>query len=255
MQITNKALNSTRYIICLLGLLLLAGCQSTSPDNTSNSNSVGDLLKQNELVKQQREQAQQQILDYAKADKDYKTLVSQFTQGDVTNDDYDALIRIYPLTSAYNPYGGIEVQQKEIAFAAMEQKDWNTCLQATNTILDINFTSLTGHFGAMMCHFESGNRDLGEYHNAILDGFIDAIWRSGDGRTSATAFYITSTNDLYAFVQLHGFMATGQSLVYYQQKPIDAIDIKNPETMEESVWYFDVTAQFRRGIIDDLEAR
>jgi hypothetical protein len=107
----------------------------------------------------------------------------------------------------------------------------------------------------MICYFESGQQENGEYHNVILDGFMDAIWRSGDGSTPATAFYITSTNDLYAFVQLNGMIAIGQSLVYFEQRPMNAIKVEDPQTKQESIWYFDVTAQFRRGIFDDIESR
>ena len=89
----------------------------------------------------------------------------------------------------------------------------------------------------------------------MLDGFMGAIWRSGDGQTPATAFYITSTNDLYAFVQLNGMMATGQSIVYFEQRPIEAIKVEDPQSKLETTWYFDVTAQFRRGIFDDIESR
>jgi hypothetical protein len=258
---------SPKALLCTMTftmVALLSACQSTSTTTTRNqpvsvepspTQSIGELLQQNEDVRQQRLQAQQQILNYAKAEKDYQALLGKFKTGEAALEDYDDIIRVYPLTAAYNPYGGIEVAKKEIAFEAMDQKNWPGCLEATNDIIETNFTSLTGHFGAMVCHYEMGNRELGEYHNAILDGFIDAIWRSGDGRTAASAFYITSTTDLYAFVQLNGFIATGQSLVYHEQRPIDAIDIQNANTQEELTWYFDVTAQFRRGFIDDLEAK
>ncbi|MBF7074541.1 DUF4919 domain-containing protein [Glaciecola sp. MH2013] len=235
-----------RSFTFLLVFIALSGCQSTSPQQ-NNSTSIE--------VEKQRAEAKRQVLDYAKADKDYKRLVAKFQSGEALNDDYDAIIKVYPLTPAYNPYGGIEIKQKDLAFEAMDNQDWSSCLAATKAILEVNFTSLTGHFGAMVCHFESGNRELGEYHNQILDGFIDAIWRSGDGLSPASAFYITSTNDLYAFVQMHGFVATGQSLVYHEQRPVDAIELENPDTLEKNTWYFDVTAQFRRGILDDLEAR
>jgi hypothetical protein len=149
----------------------------------------------------------------------------------------------------------VEQAQKLLAFESMEQQNWEACLTATSLILEENYTSLTGHYGAMVCHSELGQSDLSQYHNVMLDGFMDAIWRSGDGKTPASAFYITSSNDLYSFVQLNGLMATSQSLVYYEQRPIDAIRVENPQTMQESTWYFDVTAQFRRGIFDDIESR
>jgi len=134
------------------------------------------------LVKEQQREAKQHILDYAKADADYHALVAKFNGEEVQAIDFDAILRIYPLTTKYSPYGNVEQAQKLVAFASMEEQDWDACLHATKLILEENYTSITGHYGALVCHFESGQQENGEYHNAMLDGFIDAIWRSGDGK-------------------------------------------------------------------------
>jgi len=239
----------------MIAALIMSACGSTGNQAANSNASVVEMNNQAALIKEQERKSKQQILNYAKSDDDYNAFVAKFERKEAQESDFDAIVRIYPLTTKYSPYGNAEQAQKLVAFKSMEQQNWGACLRATNLILEENYTSLSGHYGAMVCHYESGERAIGEYHNAMLDGFIDAIWRSGDGKTPGTAFYITSTNDLYAFVQLNGMVAIGQSLVYHEQRPIDAIKIQDPQTEQESTWYFDVTAQFRRGIFDGLENR
>lgn len=250
----------SKLATALIAIFIIAACgsidnQATKPADANRALTTSQTKTNDELTNGEKRNAKQQILNYAKADKDYIALVAKFKREEGSNLDFDAIVRIYPLTSNYSPYANVEQAQKLLAFESMEQQNWEACLTATSLILEENYTSLTGHYGAMVCHSELGQSDLGKYHNVMLDGFMDAIWRSGDGTTPATAFYITSTNDLYAFVQLNGLMATSQSLVYYEQRPIDAIQVEDPQTMQESTWYFDVTAQFRRGIFDDIESR
>lgn len=241
---------ATKHVILIFSVILMSACGSTADKTKSPAAN-----SQAEQAKEQQRSAKKHILNYAKADADYQALVSKLEQEPAQTSDFDNIIRIYPLTTKYQPYANIEQAQKLVAFEYMEQQNWEACLQATRLILEENYTSLTGHYGAMVCYSESGQRSKSEYHNAMLDGFMGAIWRSGDGKTPASAFYITSSNDLYAFVQLNGMMAIGQSLVYYERRPIDAIKIEDPETKNESTWYFDVTAQFRRGMFDDIEGR
>jgi hypothetical protein len=250
----------SKLAITLLAISIIAACGSTDNQVTKPTDANGALTTSqtetnDELTNAEKSDAKKQILNYAKADEDYNALVAKFKREEGSNLDFDAIVRIYPLTSNYSPYANVEQAQKLLAFESMEQQNWQACSTATSLILEENYTSLTGHYGAMVCHSELRQSDLSQYHNVMLDGFMDAIWRSGDGRTPATAFYITSTNDLYAFVQLNGLIATSQSLVYYEQRPIDVIQVEDPQTMQESTWHFDVTAQFRRGIFDNIESR
>jgi hypothetical protein len=242
----------TKVFFIIILTLVFSGCGSTDATTQSSSPETNN---QAVSAKEQQRKAKQHILDYAKSDADYYALVAKFEREEAQASDFDDILRIYPLTKKYSPYGNVEQAQKLVAFASIEEQNWEACLQSTELILEQNYTSITGHYGAMICYFESGQQENGEYHNVILDGFMDAIWRSGDGSTPATAFYITSTNDLYAFVQLNGMIAIGQSLVYFEQRPMNAIKVEDPQTKQESIWYFDVTAQFRRRIFDDIESR
>lgn len=193
------------------------------------------------------------VLNYNKSDADYAMLVTKIQSDEAAASDYDSLIRLYPLTSKYRPKSDEEQRAKLFSQALMRNGQWQQCLKTNYKLLDLNYTSLTGHYGAAICAAELGNIALGRFHNAILDNFIEAIWRTGSGQSAESPFYITSVNDLYAFIQLHQLVAVGQSLTYINEVPIQAILVQNPETNRTLTWYFNVTPQFRRGMIDNLE--
>lgn len=197
----------------------------------------------------------EEVLNYEKSDQDYQAIVERIKQDTATKEDFDRIIRIYPLTSFYEPQNKREQATKLMSQNYMERQYWQLCLDTNYQLLNLNYTSLTGHYGAAMCATELGNLKLGRFHNKILDNFIEAVWRTGSGQSPQSPFYITSVNDLYAFVQLHQLVAVGQSLTYVNDLPIQAIRVQNPETRRMFTWYFDVTPQFRRGVIDGIEKR
>ncbi len=194
------------------------------------------------------------VLNYEKSDNDYALLVNKIKNQDAQGSDYDSLINVFPLTSRYDPKSDEEQRAKLLSQTYMQSQQWRQCVSTNNQLLDINYTSLTGHYGLAMCAAELGNIAVGKFHNTVLDNFIEAIWRTGSGQTPESPFYITSVNDLYAFIQLHQLIAVGQSLSYVDNLPIQAIQVQNPETSRTFTWYFNVTPQFRRGVIDELES-
>lgn len=217
-----------RRLTILSAILILTAC-SNVPKNNAN------------------------VLDYGTSDKDYYKLVSKIQESKAEAKDYDLLIRIFPLSSLYKPKSDFEQSAKLRSQSYMENQQWQNCLDVNKALLANNYTSLTGHYGAAICAAELGDIALGKYHNLVLDSFIEAIWRTGTGKTAQSPFYITSVNDLYAFIQLHQLVAVGQSLTYVNELPIQAIKVQNPTNNRTFTWYFDITPQFRRGVIDKLE--
>ncbi|GAB56570.1 hypothetical protein GPUN_2455 [Glaciecola punicea ACAM 611] len=219
--------NAIRPLWVLAVLLFLYGCAAT-----------GDNAK---------------VLNYTKSDTDYYAIIDKINNHQAHAADYDRIIQLYPLTSLYRPRSDDEQRFKLLSQAYMQNGQWQQCLNINNELLATNYTSLTGHYGVAICAAESGNIALGRFHNAILDNFIEAIWRTGSGQSPESPFYITSVSDIYAFIQLHQLVAVGQSLTYINNLPIQAIRVQNPETNRSLTWYFNVTPQFRRGVIDQLE--
>jgi hypothetical protein len=219
-------------IKCVLVLTIfigLAGCAS-APDKSSR------------------------VLDYEKSDGEYAALVSKIQSRQAQMEDFDALIKVFPLTSLYQPESDEEQRAKLLSESYMQSQMWQQCLKINRILLGVNYTSLTGHYGVAVCAAELGDINKGKFHNAILDNLIEAIWRTGSGQSPDSPFYIISVNDLYAFIQLHQLVAVGQSLTYVDNLPIQVIKVKNPETNRTFTWYFNVIPQFRRGVMDKIES-
>lgn len=228
-----------KSIFCIaLFSFVLSACAS-APNGTEDS--------------PQPSKATKSVLNYAKSDSDYLSIVSRIKSAQSQAKDYDDIIRIYALTSFYAPTSSMEQAAKLLSQNQMQNQQWQACLNTNKELLAHNYTSLTAHYGAAICATELGQVALGKFHNQVLDNFIEAIWRTGNGQSPQTPFFVTSTNDLYAFVQLHQMVATGQSLTYVNKLPVQAIEVLNPETNRSTTWYFDLRSQFRRGVIDKLE--
>lgn len=186
------------------------------------------------------------LAQYEVANQRYVDLVAEVEQKpDPTR--LKTLREHYVTTSFYQPYVMTERTLSSSMFEAIANKDWPGCLQQAERLLRHNYISLNAHYGAMVCQFESGQPEKGEYHQEVLDSLMAAIWESGDGKSPETAFFCTSTTELYAFVQLHGFDVKGQGLIWHNEKPYDRMTIHNPRDGHEFDWYFDISAQMAKG--------
>lgn len=194
-------------------------------------------------------------LNYDKSDADYLALKQTIKNQVADSTTFDRILLTYPLSSYYQPTSDIEPAGKLLSETYMREGDFSACQQVAQRILEANYTSLTGHFAAAQCAEALQDQTANRYHTWVLDSFIKAIWRTGDGRSETTPLMINSTTDLYAFIQLHELVAVGQDLVYVEQIPIQRIRIQIPESNRQSTWYFNVTPQFRRAVIDTLESR
>jgi hypothetical protein len=213
-------------------LLLLSGCaQQPEPQQAAAP------------AMSAAQQAQQQA-----ADQQYQLLLADAQQAPEPR-RLSLLREAYIKTSAYKPYHMSERAISSLMFEAIAKKDWQQCLSHTSKLLAEQFISLNGHYGAMVCQFESGNTEQGEYHQEVLDSLVAAIWQSGDGKTPETAFFCTSTTELYAFINLHGFNAKAQALVWHEEQPYDLMTIVNPRDEHEFSWYFNISAQMARGFV------
>ena len=200
-----------------------------------------------------RKNSGKQVINYEKSDADYLELVQRLANKTATEEDVDKVLRLYPLTSFYSPNDPVEERTKELSKAFIVAKEWVFCLRENIKVLNQNFMSFTAHYGMAVCSQEAGDQQTAQYHNWVLDKFIEATWRSGDGQSLQTPFYINSTQDLIAFIQLHQMVIVEQRLIYRDQVPIQKVRVQNPENRREYDWFFDMTPQFRKAYIESIE--
>ncbi|UTF58947.1 DUF4919 domain-containing protein [Gilvimarinus sp. DA14] len=182
------------------------------------------------------------------ADVTYHELVDSVSTH-TTLPDLISLREIYVQTSYYQPYTGPELVLSQVMFEAMGTEDWDTCQRHAQTILDSNFISLSAHYAAMVCEEMLGDSDASSFHQILLDGLMEAIWSSGNGTSEAEAFFCTSTPELQAFIQIQGLEIIGQALSEGDNgRAFDIMEVKEPVTGREFTWYFDITAQWQKGL-------
>jgi hypothetical protein len=226
-------LATLRFSLVLALILVLQGCATQNSDISTDSG----------------------MLNYDKSDADYLALKQTIKNRVADSTTFDRILFTYPLSSYYQPTSDVEPAGKLLSETYMREGKFSACQQVAQRILEANYTSLTGHFAAAQCAAGLQDEAANRYHTWVLDSLIEAIWRTGDGRSETTPLMINSTTDLYAFIQLHELVAVGQDLVYVEQIPIQRIRIQIPESNRQSTWYFNVTPQFRRAVIDKLESR
>ncbi|MEH6556992.1 MAG: DUF4919 domain-containing protein [Oceanicoccus sp.] len=176
----------------------------------------------------------------------YNELVSVVRET-ASQEEFVELRKIYVYTSHYKPYLSPERSLSQLMFEALNNEEWDICLEKSSEILDFNYISLSAHYGAMACSFESDNKTQADYHKYVLNNLLDAIWSTGDGKSTETAFYCTSTPELQAFIQLHGLETIDQALIHHEGKAYDLMGVKDPKEDEEFKWYFDISSQWALG--------
>lgn len=186
-------------------------------------------------------------IDHVKYDAKYSELVD-IVKKSASQEQFIELREVYVLTSHYKPYLSPERALTQTMFQALNNEEWSVCLDNSNKILEFNYISLSAHYGAMVCSFESDNKTQGKYHEYVLNNLLDAIWATGDGKTTETAFYCTSTPELQTFIQLHGLEAVDQALIHHKGKSYDLMGVKDPKENKEFKWYFDISAQWALGL-------
>lgn len=189
------------------------------------------------------------VRQYSQADYDaqYTALIAT-VKGQATPDQFVELRHVYVHTSYYQPYQFRERSLSQAMFDTAGRGSWEDCVARAEEILAFNYISLTAHYGAMNCSFEAGRDTQGDYHRYVLDNLLEAIWATGDGQSIETAFFSTNTQELYAFINLHGLEAVNQSLVHHEGKSYDRMAVRDRNTGKEYDWYFDISAQWAAGI-------
>lgn len=181
------------------------------------------------------------------ADSRYQLLVEKVSRR-ATADDFKALQENYILSSHYHPYDIAESTDSKALFEHMQSQQWQQCATQAQKILNYNFISLNAHFAAMVCANKTDDYLNNDKHKYILKNLIDTIARSGDGESPQSAFMISSTTQLRAFVRLQGFEITGQKLMHKKEKTYDVMTLKNVTDNNTVQWYFDISSQWQRAL-------
>lgn len=167
----------------------------------------------------------------------YARLCERFESGDttLTPDQYATVYYGFATQSRYNGSFGYG---EEDAMDLIEQDKPQEAL--CERILSKAPVSLQGHMTLLLAAGRAAIPPEQAYRYAIrFDGLLDAVFRSGDGRSVRTAFRVLSVADEYVVMQALGVESVLlQSLV---EEHYDRIEISGATGYEGDEIYFDVS--------------
>ncbi|SDK25955.1 DUF4919 domain-containing protein [Microbulbifer yueqingensis] len=158
--------------------------------------------------------------------------------------DFNQLRRAYVQSAAYNPYGGARIEGLPEAYNAVEKGEFGDCLQHVDRVLEDNYMSLEAHMIGVLCSGRSADFAREDRHRYMVEGLMEAIESSGDGRSQESAYHTITTSELHGFVRLKGLQVLDQSTVYDREGVYDKMQVRDPESGDEYALYFNVSRQF-----------
>ena len=180
--------------------------------------------------------------DQSKKDAAYEALLKKLKDGDKSV-DFKELRMAYAESSQYSPYGGDSDAQKSM-FAAMSAGQWDEALKQSSKILDKNYVDIDAHFGAFVANHEKGVADKADFHKFVVQGLINSITNSGDGKSTDKAFVVISVSEEYALLNYLDLRPAGQALINSGGHSYDKMTAVDTKTNQKYELFFNIDKPF-----------
>jgi len=131
------------------------------------------------------------------------------------------------------------------AFGSLNRKNWSDALEVSTRVLGSCAVDIDFHFVRFVALQELGRTAEAEAHRRWLQGLVDSVLQTGDGRSSETPWTVIWVAEEYAVIRALGMRPRGQqSLLMTPRGPVDAVVVE--EDGAERTLYFDTAVSFRR---------
>ena len=171
----------------------------------------------------------------------YQQEVNAFKEN-VSAGNFDVLRASITDTQWYKPWDSTEHQASLALLDSISDENFTLCLQFADAILEQNYTSISGHYGAWACNRALNNEDIASYHKTLIQGLMTSINNSGDGLTPATAYIVNSETEMRDFVRFRSLLMYRQEELVYQGKHLRKLWASAPNDNNQDVeLYFDIS--------------
>lgn len=143
----------------------------------------------------------------------------------------------------YNPYAPMLTYRP--MNAAIGQKNYEEALKIAESVLAKNFVEINAHFTALIAYQETGNAEKAQFHKFMVDGLLNSIKSTMDGKSPEKAFEVISINEEYGLIRSLGVRPIKQALLEDKGHSYDAITVVDPKTNQESTIYFNIDKPFK----------
>ena len=172
----------------------------------------------------------------------YEAMVEK-AKADAKSADFRALRLAYVDSKTRKNAKDLDPQKKEMK-VAIQNRDFAKAISKADEILKSKFVDMDAHYAKYVAYREQGQPDQAEIEKTILQGLLQSITSSGDGKTPETAWQVIEVHEEYVVLQFSGLTPTGQALVEKNGHSYDKMTAVNSKTNEEVTLYFNVDIPF-----------
>jgi hypothetical protein len=129
--------------------------------------------------------------------------------------------------------------------AAIAQKNYEEALKVAEGVLSKNFVEINAHMAAQIAYRETGNAEKADFHKFMVDGLLNSIKSSMDGKSKEKAFEVISINEEYGLIRSLGLRPIQQALQEDKGHYYDVITVVDPQTNQQSQLYFNIDKPFK----------
>jgi len=171
----------------------------------------------------------------------YQTLLVQ-SQTNPSITTVTQLREVYPHTTQYRQNLIVEKQLHQPILNAITDNAWQDCLAYSQQLLEGNYTSLPGHYGAMVCQLELGQKQHSLQHQNMINMLLETIWNGANGESFESAFVALSEQEISQFIEFHALDIIKQRTIVIEDKMYKQVSLRDSRNEVLFDWYFDITA-------------
>ena len=172
----------------------------------------------------------------------YDALLEKVKQKDASV-NFTELRHAFYESANYNPYA--PMMSYRPLNAAIAQKNYEQALKISEDVLAKNFVEINAHMAAQIAYQETGNAEKAEFHKFMVDGLLNSIKSSVDGKSKEKAFEVISVSEEYGLIRSLGLRPIKQALLDDKGHHYDVITVIDPQTNQESQLFFNIDKPFK----------
>jgi hypothetical protein len=173
--------------------------------------------------------------------QEYQALLERVKKSDMSV-DFTKLRRLHTQLDTYDPYGVESQADLSNAFASGDPKQVKWLAERN---LETNYLDLDAHAAAAAAADRLGERAAADHHRYVLQGVVDSVLASGDGKTPETAYTVVAISEEYATMAKLGLEVMGQALVRDGEHAYDLLHGMDPGTKATREVYFNIDPLMR----------
>lgn len=179
-------------------------------------------------------------IDQVYLPSDYEEQRQRILQGS-EEVDFTALRLGFLQTPKYASNSRKSMKLNRALFRAMDQNQFSDCENLAQQALALDYTSIQSHYGAMVCAFQLGDDERGQYHQWIVRGLVESLQASGSGFDPNRPYQAINANEVDGFLRLMGYEVKQRVSTQKDGKPLQVVTVKEVQAVKTQQLFFDTS--------------